>query len=56
METLFHRRAGMMRHEVVNHPAYLKSAVCSHCHKNLKIPQYAKTKSSAQFTDVGVEI
>ena len=51
METLFHRHARMM-HEVVNHPAYLKSAICSHCHKNLKIPQYAKTKSSAQFTDM----
>jgi hypothetical protein len=43
METLFHRYARMMNHEDVNHPAYLKSAICSHCHKNIKIPRYAKT-------------
>jgi len=44
METLYCGHARIMRHEVVNHLAYLKSAVYSCYHKNLKIPQYAKTK------------
>jgi hypothetical protein len=58
METLYRRHARIMRHEVVNHLAYLKSAVYSCYHKNLKIPQYAKTKSyiCTTYRHVGVEI